>query len=309
MPSPSVSVVIPSRGGAARLPTLIASLAQQTTVDWEAIVVLDGDIDGSAGVVAAASHDLPVHLVTFASNRGRAAALNAGFDAARGEVIVRCDDDLVPASDYLRRHYEAHARDVVGVVGLYRNVYPDTAYTRVYGRDWDARFREQAYASDPGSAWRYWAGNVSVGRDTWTRVGEYDESFRAYGYEDVDWGYRLATLGVPIVLDAALETEHRIAATTCASRAQRAYYAGAARAHFEAKHAIGIDHPRSSTPWNRSVDTLARPLTEGRAERIGTILDAGVDLLPGRVAQKAVALLVEASAVAGNRAGRTSGRI
>ena len=40
------SVVIPSRGGAERLPRILAALVAQQGSDWEAVVVLDGDIDG-----------------------------------------------------------------------------------------------------------------------------------------------------------------------------------------------------------------------------------------------------------------------
>ena len=75
----------------------------------------------------------------------------------------------------------AHAGKRAGVVGLYRNVYPDTAYARIYGRDWDRRFRQEAYQVRADQLWRYWAGNVSVTRETWEEVGPYDTSFRAYG--------------------------------------------------------------------------------------------------------------------------------
>ena len=46
------SVVIPSRGGAQRLPRILDALVAQQGSVWEAVVVLDGDIDDSAAVVA-----------------------------------------------------------------------------------------------------------------------------------------------------------------------------------------------------------------------------------------------------------------
>lgn len=304
-----MSVIVPSRGGARRLPTLLAALKAQTSATWEAVIVIDGDVDGSTAVLEAESVDLPVRRITFDANRGRAAALNAGFAAARGDVIVRCDDDLVPRADYVLRHLEAHARGDVGVVGLYRNLYPETTYARVYGRKWDLAFRRDAYSAPSGTTWRYWAGNVSVTRHLWERVGPYDESFRSYGYEDVDWGYRVASLGVPIVLDPLLETEHRIAATTSASRAQRAFYSGAARARFESKHSIEAQPISRPATWDRTVASLARSINERRTQRLGQLVDTSARLLPDPVAGKLVAMLVEASARAGHLSGQTLGAI
>ena len=76
------SIIIPSRGGAKRLPRLLSALAAQDDRDWEAIVVIDGDVDGSRQVVERYRH-LPVRSTVFPENRGRVAALNAGFAAAQ----------------------------------------------------------------------------------------------------------------------------------------------------------------------------------------------------------------------------------
>lgn len=306
---PLVSIVVPSRGGADRLPVLLDALRAQEGPEWEAVVVIDGDVDDSGPLLRELAGDLPVRIVVFDQNQGRSAALNAGFAEARGQVLVRCDDDLVPSPDYVSRHAAAHDGQPVGVVGLYRNVYPETAYARVYGRHWDEQFRREAYSRPPDQWWRCWAGNVSVTRETWERIGPYDMGFRAYGWEDVDWGYRLSLAGIPVLLDPGLETEHRIAATTTASRAQRAFYSGAAQLKFDAKH--GITNPRHSPsgPWQRGVSTVAASLDEDRATRLGRLVDHLADVLPERVARKAVALTVESSAIAGRVRGDAGGAI
>lgn len=301
-PRPSVSVVVPTRGGAKHLPVLFDALRRQSAVDWEAVVVIDGDVDGTEQVVDAAASDLPVRAVVLPENRGRSAALNAGFDAAFGDVLVRCDDDMVPGPDYVRRHAAAHEGGEVGVVGLVRNVYPDTAYARSYGRDWDERYRREAYCVDPSDTWTYWAGNCSVTRQLWTAVGPYDTAFRSYGWEDVDWGYRLSRVGVPIVLDPLLETEHRGPASTTAARAQRAFYAGAAKRRFDDKHGIDSTIRAQRSPWDRAVQGLQLRLDEQRIARFGRMVDGIAGVVPRPVARKTIALLVEASGRAGQRA-------
>jgi glycosyltransferase involved in cell wall biosynthesis len=301
--SPEVSLVVPSRAGAERLPALMRCLAAQTHDDWEAVVVLDGDIDGSEAVLALWSERLPVRAIVFPENRGRPAALNAGFDAAVGRVLVRCDDDLTPGPDYVARHLATHADGPGGVIGMCENVYPvTTPYARVYGRPAYERLRAGAYAAPPEVRWRYWGGNVSVDRETWERVGPYDESYRRYGWEDVDWGYRLTRAGLPITVVPELETDHHVAATTTADRALRAYYSGSARHRFEAKHGADVlGRRRARDPWSRAVSGLARVMDERRVGALSRAVDRALPVLPAAVGGKLVALLVEAGARAGYR--------
>lgn len=298
---PTASVIIPSRGGAGRLPRLLTALAAQTTDDWEAIVVLDGDIDDSASVVARYAH-LPIRPIVFPENRGRVAALNAGHEAATGDILIRCDDDLEPAPDYVAKHVASHRDQVQGTIGIYLNVLPPTRYAQVYGWDADQRFRAAAYAAAPDDTWRFWAGNVSVTRATWDRIGPYDTRYRAYGWEDVDYGYRLHEAGIPVVIDHGLATPHHAASTRTPDRVKRAFLSGQARRTFEDAHG-----PRSSrsapqpdaSVWNTIVGGAASRLDYRRATRAAQAVDAVIHALPEPIARKAVALLVESSATAG----------
>ncbi len=306
-PRPRASVVVPSRGGASRLPRLLGLLAAQDEPDFEVVVVVDGDVDGSAQVLAADGHDLRLVTEVFPENRGRSAALNAGFALASGELLIRCDDDLEPASDFVSGHLAGHDGRDVGVVGLYRNVFPDTAYATAYGRRADRSFRGEAYAVDPSTRWRYWAGNVSVTREAYHEVGPYDTRYRAYGWEDVDWGYRLHRTGRAVVLDEGLETTHRLVATTTRSRVQRAFYSGAAKCLFDAKHGAGVlPAADPAGPWGLAVRSTGRLLGEGGLGRAAGLVDRTLPLLPEPVGRKAVALLVESGQLAGHRVASVS---
>ncbi len=301
MTRPEASIVVPSRGGAARLPFLFDALRTQTNPSWEAIIVVDGDVDGSADVIEAVRGELPVTGIVFPENRGRSAALNAGFAAARGDVLIRCDDDLRPKPDYVAQHVAQHVSSPRGVIGLYRNEYPDTPYSRAYGRQRDGLFRAEAYATAPADHWRYWAGNVSVTRETYDRVGEYDTDFRAYGWEDVDWGYRLHQSGAEVVFVPELETPHHIAAVTTEIRVKRAFYSGAAKQTFSAKH--GVEVLGGQTPgagvWGKLIDWTAQRDGLGRLLEKARKTDRSLDRMPRWLAEKRVAWLVESAAVAG----------
>lgn len=297
------SIVVPSRGGAQRLPRLMEALRAQTVPTWEAIVVLDGDIDGSEAVIGRYT-DLPIRSIVFHENRGRVAALNAGFAAATGDILVRCDDDLEPRSDYVERHVAAHAERPCGVVGLYRNVLDDNAYARAYGNATDGKFRAGAYDCAENERWHYWAGNCSITREIWDRVGPYDARYRTYGWEDADYGLRVYEAGYPIVLDPALETTHHAAAVTTDSRVRRAYHSGQARHLFDSIHGAGKPGPGPTRPtntsaWNIATNVLADSLTYTRAQKLAGAIDRALPHLPVAASSKMIALLVEAAAVAG----------
>lgn len=304
MSAPVVSVVVPSYAGVDRLPALLDGFRNQRfDDDWELVVVLDGLVDDSAELLATVD-DLPLRVVELPENRGRPAALNAGFDTARGEVLVRCDDDLGVPPSFLAAHVAVHAGGRgVGAVGLCHDVLGDTPYARCYGRAANDRLRDAAYAADPDEWWRYWAANCSVTRATFDRVGPYDEAFRDYGWEDVDWGYRLHRLGVPVILHADLEVTHHAAATTTAIRVQRAFASGRARARFEAKHGLPplTDAPRGVTArvWAAARGALARRGSPERFERWGTSVDRRLGRLPTSMGTRLVELLVQSAAAAG----------
>lgn len=298
-----VSIVVPTRGGRGRLPRLVAALLAQTDPRWEAIVVVDGDTDDSEGYLRGVD-DPRVRSIVLPENRGRVVALNTGFAAAHGDILVRCDDDLEPRPDHVAQRRQLHSdRAPLGIIGLAQNVYPATPYSEVYGSRSDAGLHEQAYTTPPERTWQFWGGNVSVTREAYDAVGGYDPDYRAYGWEDVDFGYRLHLAGVPVVIAPEVEAPHHVAATTTAIRVRRAFYSGAARRTFETKHgasALGHIVPPKGV-WGAAVRFWTLVGSERVLVGAGATADRLIPILPSYVAHKLVALLVESAHLAGRR--------
>ena len=92
---PKISVIIPVYNGAKYLPEAIANVEAQGRSDLEIIVIDDGSTDGSVPLlkeIAQSRHDLQVVLLR--RNYGQSAAMSAGFNQAKGKVIVTLDGDL-----------------------------------------------------------------------------------------------------------------------------------------------------------------------------------------------------------------------
>lgn len=298
------TLIVPTRGGAERLPRLFDALAAQTHPEWDAVVVIDGDIDGSQQVVERHAH-LPIRAVVLPENRGRVTALNTGFAQAEGDILIRCDDDFEPGPGHVAAHVEGHASGPRGVVGLPLNIAPANAYMRAYGLVADARGRDEAYATAPEQRWRLWGGNTSLPRDLFHELGGFDARYRGYGWEDLDLGYRLHRLGVPIELSRAAEVRHHMASVNTRTRALRALHSGMARRRFDEIHGPGISGPAAppgETVWNRAVLAASRVLNQRSVPVAAGAVDAALAALPVPVGRKLVALTVEASAVAGYRA-------
>jgi glycosyltransferase involved in cell wall biosynthesis len=93
-----ISVVIPVFNERDSLPALYAEIAgvmRSAQLDLEVLFVDDGSRDGSWQVITElARQHAEVHGIRFRRNFGKAAALSAGFHAARGDIIFTLDADL-----------------------------------------------------------------------------------------------------------------------------------------------------------------------------------------------------------------------
>lgn len=313
VPGPALSVVVPTRGGATRLPVLLEALAaQQVDEPWEVLLVLDGDVDGSREVIEAYADRLPLRIVERAGGDGVSAALEAGYDEARGEIVLRCDDDLTPRAGFLAGHLARHrARPAgappLGVVSLTRDVFRDTPYATAYGRPANERLIAQAYARPPEQRWLHWAACNSVPRAAYDAVGGFDPTMTYR--EDSELGLRLARSGVEIVIAPELEIEHRGPASDAETRVARAFTSGASEQALDHRHPGAVDELRSDgrSPWDRAVSRVARSMTpHGVAREWGRRLDLLLPWTPRTLRGKATSLAVEAAAAAGRRSGATT---
>src|SRR5690606_15135863 len=98
LPTPMLSIVIPVYNEAESLAALhreLSDVASEHDYEIEFVFVNDGSTDASWEVIRQLAFSDPrVRAIRFRRNFGKAAALNAGFRAARGERVMTLDADL-----------------------------------------------------------------------------------------------------------------------------------------------------------------------------------------------------------------------
>ena len=200
---PEISVVVPTYNRLETLEYVLPTLLAQDLApsEFEVLVCDSNSSDGTAEFMARmqAEHTNARYLPGAYS--GRAAARNAGINAAHGVVVLFNDSDIFASRDLLSQHLRHHrAQHKVAVVGLEVQVkdFDDYAYKRDHP---DAR----GFLHKPTRKrlpWLYFlTGNASVRREDLLRVGCFDESFTGYGHEDLELGYRLEQAGITILYD------------------------------------------------------------------------------------------------------------
>jgi glycosyltransferase involved in cell wall biosynthesis len=104
MSEPMVSAIVCVYNGAEFLASTLDSALAQTYSAFELIVIDDGSTDGSMDLLSKYSD--PRIRTIRQSNRGAAAALQAGIDIARGKYVALLDQDDIWEPDKLRCHVE-----------------------------------------------------------------------------------------------------------------------------------------------------------------------------------------------------------
>lgn len=110
-----ISLVIPLFNEEESLPELtdwIHRVCTKHQYSYEIILVDDGSTDGSWAVIRTLSAQNPaIRGISFRRNYGKSGALNVGFEAARGRVVITMDADLQDSPDEIPELYKLIAEE------------------------------------------------------------------------------------------------------------------------------------------------------------------------------------------------------
>lgn len=105
-----ISVVIPLYNEAESLPELMAwihRVMEANNFSYEVIMIDDGSDDESWAVITNLRNQyIQLKAIKFQRNYGKSAALNEGFKAAQGEMVMTMDADLQDSPDEIPEFYQ-----------------------------------------------------------------------------------------------------------------------------------------------------------------------------------------------------------
>ncbi|HTN16394.1 MAG TPA: glycosyltransferase family 2 protein [Chitinophagaceae bacterium] len=131
--SPDISIVVPLYNEDESLPELVSwidKVCREHHYRYEVVMIDDGSTDNSWQVVTELANNYPVKGIKFQRNYGKSAALNEGFKAAKGDVIITMDADLQDSPDEIPELYSMIKNGQYDLVSGWKKVRYDNAVTK-----------------------------------------------------------------------------------------------------------------------------------------------------------------------------------
>lgn len=246
--TPPFSIVIPTFRRPAALRECLTALLrlEYPARRYEIVVVDDGDDDETEHVIRRISaEDIEISLARQ-RQKGAAAARNRGARAASGELVVFLDDDIIVASDHLRKHVrarEAHGDALVNGAWEFSPGVASQLAGTPFGRfrlDLERYFQEDAAGMplEDGSLVMRLLGtwDLALRRELFWDLGGFDERFPVAGAEDQDFSLRARLAGHLLILDPSIRCLHNDDRLTLSAYCAREERSARTMPYMAAKH-------------------------------------------------------------------------
>jgi len=187
------SVIIPTYNRPHELDRCLKSFTKLDYPAWELIVVNDGGGQSFATLDDRLLAKLPIKLIEQ-SNRGPAAARNAGAVIAQGQYLAFTDDDCEVTSTWLTdfaNHLNETKLSAIG--GQVQNPYPNN----IAAETWQQymMFLCNYFKDANGNHLLLPSNNIIYSKKVFDAIGGFDTSFPIAAAEDLDLGFRLVAAG------------------------------------------------------------------------------------------------------------------
>jgi len=202
-PALFVSVIVPVYNARQHLPHCLSAINSSTHTAFELIVVDDASTDGSGE--AARGHG--ARVIRQHRQGGPAAARNRGAEAARGDLLLFVDADVMIRPNTLSHVVADFSKfpEIAAVFGSYDDEPAEKNFISQY-KNLCHHFVHQQSSTE---AVTFWAGCGAVRREIFMNMGGFDEKrYRLPSIEDIELGHRMMREGHRIYLDKDLQVKH-----------------------------------------------------------------------------------------------------
>jgi GT2 family glycosyltransferase len=203
IPTPRVSVVIPTHNGAATLAACLESLQASALAPYEIIVIDDASTDSTAEIATQCN----CRVVQLDKNVGAARAKNRGAAKATGDILFFTDDDVIVARETLNQLAQDFAdAQIAGVVGLLDAKIPFDDFASNFKNLW-MRFTYERLPREHIGV--FYTSIAAMRRAVFQQLGGFDENYRGASIaEDTEFGQRAWSAGHMLQLDPRVTATH-----------------------------------------------------------------------------------------------------
>lgn len=221
------SVIIPTYDQITRLMIVLKAFNDQITEEeFEVIVIDDGSSELIEYEINEVQKNYPFVFERLKENSGRSVARNRGVELAKGELLIFCDSDRIPDNYFVQKHISRYIEEkknhkdfvIVGKIvetflpgfdKKWKDYYDNFDLNKVkkFGRNFNYYdYIEMIYNSDGNTTsnvpWvSLFTSNFSISKSLFCEIGRFDETFKQWGFENFELGYRLHEKGVTFILE------------------------------------------------------------------------------------------------------------
>ena len=209
------SIIIPTYNRGKLLCNILRNLIGQLPTDGEIVVVDQSDEVCSELMEIVKNHSTQIHYYKIFA-KGLPHARNYGLKLAIGEVIIFCDDDVIPSCNFIENHLQNYQeKDVGGVGGRIilngKQSHDNSNHNKVIGkvRWWDTHLIDNFDATERAYIDHVQGCNMSFSKEALIKARGFDEQYRGSArLEETDLCLRIRRAGYKIVFDPKAELVH-----------------------------------------------------------------------------------------------------
>ncbi|MEK7119331.1 MAG: glycosyltransferase family 2 protein [Patescibacteria group bacterium] len=197
----SASIIIPNWNGKYLLEKNLQAVIAASE-GAEVVVVDDGSTDDSISFLK--KHFPTVRIIAKKKHEGFASSVNAGVEAAHGDIVVLLNTDVVAEKGFLQpllRHFQDESVFAVGCMDKSKEANSVVLRGRGLAR-WQKGFfvheRGEVDASD--TAWVS-GGSGAFLKSIWNTLGGMDALYDPFYWEDIDLSFRARKAGYRILFE------------------------------------------------------------------------------------------------------------
>ena len=203
------SIVTIVKGRRKQLANLLDSIKASTILPYDIQVVCMDDPDG---IEIPGGLNVNIHITEEIHELPLAAARNRGTTSAKTDNVIFIDVDCIVSPTLFANMLMAlQADNIITAYPLYLSILPDTGhYDYLKHQAVTHPAREHIPVGQPVDHLQFWSLIFAIQKQTFEKIGGFDESFTGYGAEDTDFAmmFHKADVKLIFVRDYILHQYH-----------------------------------------------------------------------------------------------------